>query len=158
MLLLKSWLKIYLTRHPFPRVFSRCSKRDLDSYFQKGGGMCLYNMPNMKDLVGGKKCGNGFVEDGEECDCGEPDVSIFVNWSFNCPNFKYKINGSNASVKPCLHCMTLCLILYLLTKAPDLNQMCIWLLCVNSFKMYFKRLADTLLPLTRFLAGKNSNR
>ncbi|XP_023821629.1 disintegrin and metalloproteinase domain-containing protein 33-like [Oryzias latipes] len=61
------------TGHPFPRVFSRCSKRDLDSYFQKGGGMCLYNMPNMKDLVGGKKCGNGFVEDGEECDCGEPE-------------------------------------------------------------------------------------
>ncbi|CAN9509787.1 unnamed protein product [Ophioblennius macclurei] len=61
------------TGHPFPRVFSRCSKRDLDNYFQKGGGMCLYNMPNMKDLVGGKKCGNGFVEDEEECDCGEPE-------------------------------------------------------------------------------------
>ncbi|XP_068164086.1 disintegrin and metalloproteinase domain-containing protein 33 [Antennarius striatus] len=61
------------TGHPFPRVFSRCSKRDLDSYFQKGGGMCLSNMPNMKELVGDKKCGNGFVEDGEECDCGEPD-------------------------------------------------------------------------------------
>uniref|UniRef100_A0A8C9VDZ9 ADAM metallopeptidase domain 33 n=1 Tax=Scleropages formosus TaxID=113540 RepID=A0A8C9VDZ9_SCLFO len=61
------------TGHPFPRVFSRCSKRDLDSYFQKGGGMCLFNMPNMKDLVGGRRCGNGFVEEGEECDCGEPE-------------------------------------------------------------------------------------
>uniref|UniRef100_A0A8C1C8H0 ADAM metallopeptidase domain 19a n=1 Tax=Cyprinus carpio carpio TaxID=630221 RepID=A0A8C1C8H0_CYPCA len=59
--------------HPFPKVFSRCSKKDLDNYFQKGGGMCLFNMPNMKDLVGGKKCGNGFVEEGEECDCGEPE-------------------------------------------------------------------------------------
>ncbi|KAJ8407632.1 hypothetical protein AAFF_G00274890 [Aldrovandia affinis] len=61
------------TGHPFPRVFSRCSKRDLDNYFQKGGGMCLFNMPNMKDLVGGKRCGNGFVEEGEECDCGEQE-------------------------------------------------------------------------------------
>ncbi|XP_036372726.1 disintegrin and metalloproteinase domain-containing protein 33-like [Megalops cyprinoides] len=61
------------TGHPFPRVFSRCSKRDLDNYFQKGGGMCLFNMPNMKDLVGGRRCGNGFVEEGEECDCGEPE-------------------------------------------------------------------------------------
>uniref|UniRef100_A0A671NRQ1 ADAM metallopeptidase domain 19a n=1 Tax=Sinocyclocheilus anshuiensis TaxID=1608454 RepID=A0A671NRQ1_9TELE len=62
------------TGHPFPKVFSRCSKKDLDNYFQKGGGMCLFNMPNMKDLVGGKRCGNGFVEEGEECDCGEPET------------------------------------------------------------------------------------
>ncbi|XP_048855597.1 disintegrin and metalloproteinase domain-containing protein 33-like [Brienomyrus brachyistius] len=61
------------TGHPFPRVFSQCSKRDLDGYFQKGGGMCVFNMPNVEELVEGRRCGNGFVESGEECDCGEPE-------------------------------------------------------------------------------------
>uniref|UniRef100_A0A8C2A8J9 ADAM metallopeptidase domain 19a n=1 Tax=Cyprinus carpio TaxID=7962 RepID=A0A8C2A8J9_CYPCA len=75
------------TGHPFPKVFSRCSKKDLDNYFQKGGGMCLFNMPNMKDLVGGKKCGNGFVEEGEECDCGEPEV-ICSPYHALCPQLK----------------------------------------------------------------------
>ncbi|XP_063313611.1 disintegrin and metalloproteinase domain-containing protein 33-like [Pelobates fuscus] len=61
------------TGHPFPRKFSSCSQHQLRSYLQKGGGMCLFNMPNTKDLVAGKKCGNGFLEEGEECDCGEPE-------------------------------------------------------------------------------------
>ncbi|XP_060697959.1 disintegrin and metalloproteinase domain-containing protein 12-like isoform X2 [Hemiscyllium ocellatum] len=59
------------TGYPFPTVFSSCSKKDLDSSLEKGVGMCLFNMPEVKELYGGQKCGNGYVEEGEECDCGE---------------------------------------------------------------------------------------
>uniref|UniRef100_A0A8C7ZB78 ADAM metallopeptidase domain 12b n=1 Tax=Oryzias sinensis TaxID=183150 RepID=A0A8C7ZB78_9TELE len=61
------------TGYPFPKVFSTCSKKDLAASLEKGVGMCLYNMPEVKVLYGGQKCGNGYVEEGEECDCGEPE-------------------------------------------------------------------------------------
>lgn len=61
-------------RYPFPTVFSTCSKKDLAASLEKGVGMCLYNMPEVKVLYGGQKCGNGYVEEGEECDCGELEV------------------------------------------------------------------------------------
>ncbi|XP_030235023.1 disintegrin and metalloproteinase domain-containing protein 12 isoform X2 [Gadus morhua] len=61
------------TGYPFPTVFSSCSKKDLAASLEKGVGMCLYNMPEVKVLYGGQKCGNGYVEEGEECDCGEPE-------------------------------------------------------------------------------------
>ncbi|XP_028818223.1 disintegrin and metalloproteinase domain-containing protein 12 isoform X3 [Denticeps clupeoides] len=59
------------TGYPFPTVFSSCSKKDLASSLEKGVGMCLFNLPEIKVLYGGQKCGNGYLEEGEECDCGE---------------------------------------------------------------------------------------
>lgn len=70
-------------------VFSSCSRKDLENSLEKGVGMCLFNLPEVKESFGGQKCGNGYVEDGEECDCGEPDVRhwklllISCLWGFN---------------------------------------------------------------------------
>ncbi|XP_069095812.1 disintegrin and metalloproteinase domain-containing protein 12 isoform X2 [Pleurodeles waltl] len=61
------------TTYPYPTVFSSCSKQDLDISLEKGIGMCLFNMPEAQKSIEGQKCGNGYVEEGEECDCGELD-------------------------------------------------------------------------------------
>ncbi|KAJ8014892.1 hypothetical protein DPEC_G00020500 [Dallia pectoralis] len=61
------------TGHPFPRVFNTCNKRELSRYLGSGGGKCLFNLPNTRVMYGGQRCGNGYLEDGEECDCGDEE-------------------------------------------------------------------------------------
>ncbi|XP_020560791.2 disintegrin and metalloproteinase domain-containing protein 11 [Oryzias latipes] len=51
-----------------PRKFSRCSVDEYTQFLLQGGGSCLFNKPNK--LLDPPECGNGFVEPGEECDCG----------------------------------------------------------------------------------------
>ncbi|XP_070767593.1 disintegrin and metalloproteinase domain-containing protein 12 [Enoplosus armatus] len=50
--------------------FSSCSAADLSVSLLHGGGMCLFNVPQPDRLLGGPRCGNLYVERGEECDCG----------------------------------------------------------------------------------------
>lgn len=62
---------------PFPRVFSSCNVQELKSFLSSGGGKCLFNLPNTHKMYGGQRCGNGYLEEGEECDCGEEEVCGF---------------------------------------------------------------------------------
>uniref|UniRef100_A0A6Q2YYP8 ADAM metallopeptidase domain 23a n=1 Tax=Esox lucius TaxID=8010 RepID=A0A6Q2YYP8_ESOLU len=51
-----------------PRKFSKCSISDYKEFLLKGGGSCLFNRPTK--LYESTECGNGYIEVGEECDCG----------------------------------------------------------------------------------------
>ncbi|XP_046703219.1 disintegrin and metalloproteinase domain-containing protein 15 isoform X4 [Silurus meridionalis] len=52
------------------QLFSSCSEKDLSVSLMHGGGMCLFNVPQPEKMLGGPRCGNLYVEKGEECDCG----------------------------------------------------------------------------------------
>ncbi|CAH2096893.1 unnamed protein product [Euphydryas editha] len=51
-----------------PTHWSSCSLRSLALSFERGMDYCLRNKP--KRLFDSPTCGNGFVEPGEQCDCG----------------------------------------------------------------------------------------
>eukprot|EP00928_Gymnodinium_smaydae_P032936 TRINITY_DN23736_c0_g5_i1.p1 TRINITY_DN23736_c0_g5~~TRINITY_DN23736_c0_g5_i1.p1 ORF type:complete len:952 (+),score=115.04 TRINITY_DN23736_c0_g5_i1:61-2916(+) len=56
--------------------FSSCSVTYISEYFKSTyarNGECLENMPTR--VFGDPVCGNGFVEKGEQCDCGASDCS-----------------------------------------------------------------------------------
>jgi hypothetical protein len=65
-----STMNAMLTSNP-PKTFSECSKSYYLTSIQYRG--CLDNIP--KKRWGDPVCGNGFIEVGEECDCGASDCT-----------------------------------------------------------------------------------
>ena len=49
----------------------------LQEAFEMGMDYCLRNLP--QQLYEGPVCRNGFVEEGEECDCGLPEVKLNIS-------------------------------------------------------------------------------
>ncbi|NXI57625.1 ADAM8 protein, partial [Chloroceryle aenea] len=58
----------------YPKLFSRCSEQDMWHFLGDPRTSCLLNVPRADELYGGPVCGNQFVERGEQCDCGTPEV------------------------------------------------------------------------------------
>uniref|UniRef100_A0A6J0SQD1 Zinc metalloproteinase-disintegrin-like NaMP n=1 Tax=Pogona vitticeps TaxID=103695 RepID=A0A6J0SQD1_9SAUR len=56
-----------------PKDFSSCSLQDFQKYIMDQTPMCITNMPLPREIVANPVCGNAFVEEGEECDCGSPE-------------------------------------------------------------------------------------
>ncbi|ESO09626.1 hypothetical protein HELRODRAFT_120989, partial [Helobdella robusta] len=54
-----------------PTKWSVCSKNQFAEVLEQGMDYCLHNLPDK--LVDGPVCGNGFREEGEQCDCGLPE-------------------------------------------------------------------------------------
>lgn len=55
-------------------AFSDCSQNMYEKRLDKGQLTCLFDYP--RKLYGKPKCGNGFLEDGEACDCGSKEECI----------------------------------------------------------------------------------
>uniref|UniRef100_A0A8B9T6Q1 ADAM metallopeptidase domain 22 n=1 Tax=Anas platyrhynchos TaxID=8839 RepID=A0A8B9T6Q1_ANAPL len=91
--LISGKLVCFFTPYYLPRKFSKCDIEEYHEFLNNGGGSCLFNKPTK--LLDPPECGNGFVEDGEECDCGS--ISECASEGGECCNTCTLTAGSQCS-------------------------------------------------------------
>uniref|UniRef100_A0A803VU32 ADAM metallopeptidase domain 22 n=1 Tax=Ficedula albicollis TaxID=59894 RepID=A0A803VU32_FICAL len=89
-----------------PSKFSECDIEEYHEFLNNGGGACLFNKPTK--LLDPPECGNGFVEDGEECDCGtiafEPK-GVLCREAVNDCDIAENCTGNSSQCSPNIHKM-----------------------------------------------------
>nr|XP_015202031.1 PREDICTED: disintegrin and metalloproteinase domain-containing protein 9-like [Lepisosteus oculatus] len=99
-------------------TFSSCSGTDFENLILQGRGICLKNQPSSLDIFSVAGCGNGVLDQGEQCDCGKPEdcqdkccdaaTCTFTRGSYCsqgscCDNCQLKVAGT-----PCRESVNIC--------------------------------------------------
>ncbi|KAK2820521.1 hypothetical protein Q5P01_023480 [Channa striata] len=82
--------------------FSTCSSDDFEALIFRGGGVCLRNLPSPSNVINVAECGNGLVDEGEQCDCGKPQDC--TNKCCNAATCKFTFGSSCAQGLCCDNC------------------------------------------------------
>ncbi|XP_069037552.1 zinc metalloproteinase/disintegrin-like HR1a isoform X1 [Lepisosteus oculatus] len=85
-----------------PKYFSSCSDTSYDSFLNNRNPECALDKPDPQALVSDPVCGNGFVEKGEQCDCGP--VEVCTNPCCNATTCKLTIGSDCAEGECCQNC------------------------------------------------------
>jgi hypothetical protein len=79
--------------------WSGCSKDFIEDFFKTGAMKCLDNKP--LKVWGDPVCGNGFLEAGEECDCGAKDCTAVGDKCCNGNTCKLNAGAVCSQKQPC---------------------------------------------------------
>ncbi|XP_032371970.1 disintegrin and metalloproteinase domain-containing protein 28 [Etheostoma spectabile] len=85
-----------------PRTFSSCSSSNYEKYLTSRSPSCLLDKPDYRTLEAPSVCGNGFVEKGEQCDCGS--VEECINPCCNATTCNLKEGSQCAEGECCMDC------------------------------------------------------
>ncbi|XP_067377040.1 disintegrin and metalloproteinase domain-containing protein 28 isoform X2 [Channa argus] len=85
-----------------PRTFSSCSNNNYEKYLTSRSPSCILEKPDYRSLLSPSICGNGFVETGEQCDCGT--LEECTNPCCNATTCMFKVGSECSEGECCDNC------------------------------------------------------